>query len=49
MRCHEPASWWQGDREISAEEVAYIRTFTQSFPGLSRKELTYTLASTSGG
>jgi hypothetical protein len=43
MRRHEPASWWQGDREISAEEVAYIRTFTQSFPRLSRKELTYTL------
>ncbi len=43
MPRHEPASWWQGDREISADEVAYMRTFAQSFPGLSRKELTYTL------
>ena len=43
MPHQEPASWWQGDREISADEVAYMRTFTQSFAGLSRKELTYTL------
>jgi hypothetical protein len=43
MRCHENTTWWQGDREISAEDVAYIRTFTQQFPGLSRKELTSTL------
>ena len=43
MPRQENASWWQGDREISAQDVAYIRTFTQSFPGLSRKELTYTL------
>ena len=34
---------WQGDREIFPEDIAYIRTFTQQFPGLSRKELTYTL------
>jgi hypothetical protein len=43
MAHHKPARWWQGDREICAEDVAYIRTFTQSFPRLSRKELTYTL------
>ncbi len=34
---------WQGDREIFPEDIAYIRTFAQQFPGLSRKELTYTL------
>jgi len=34
---------WQGDREITLDDIAYIRTFTQQFPGLSRKELTYTL------
>jgi len=34
---------WQGDREITAEEIVYIRTFAQRFSGLSRKELTYTL------
>jgi hypothetical protein len=39
MPRHEPASWWQGDGKISADDVAYMR----SFPGLSRKELTYTL------
>ena len=43
MPRHEAASWWQGDREISADDVAYMRSFVQSFPGLSRKELTYTL------
>ncbi|MEA3275909.1 MAG: DUF4338 domain-containing protein [Pseudomonadota bacterium] len=43
MPRHEPASWWQGDREISADDVAYMRSFVRSFPGLSRKELTYTL------
>ena len=39
----EHRTWWQGDREIVAEEVAYIRNFAQRFPRLSRKELTYTL------
>jgi len=43
MPCDENAIWWQGDREISPEDIAYIRRFTQRFPGLSRKELTCTL------
>ncbi len=43
MRHHEPAMWWQGDREFSAEDIARMRTVAQRFPGLSRKELTYTL------
>lgn len=34
---------WQGDREITLDDIAYIRTFSQDFPGLSRKELTFTL------
>ena len=37
------ATWWQGDREIFPEDVAYIRTFVKRFPGLSRTELTCTL------
>jgi len=43
MLRQENATWWQGDREIVAEDVAYIRTFVKRFPGLSRTELTYTL------
>jgi len=43
MRRHKNATWWQGDREIFPEDIAYIRTFCQRFRGLSRKELTYTL------
>ena len=43
MRCEEDATWWQGDREISAKDVAYMRNVTKRFPGLSRKELTFTL------
>jgi hypothetical protein len=43
MRCDENATWWQGDREISAEDVTYVRSVAKRFPGLSRKELTYTL------
>lgn len=43
MRHEESATWRQGDREISAEDIAYMRTIAQRFPGLSRKELTYTL------
>lgn len=43
MPRHEEATWWQGDREIAAKDIAYIRTFAKRFPGLSRTELTYTL------
>lgn len=43
MRCDEDATWWQGDREISAKDVAYMRSMAKRFPGLSRKELTFTL------
>ncbi|MCP4239262.1 MAG: hypothetical protein GY772_01755, partial [bacterium] len=39
----EDATWWQGDREIFAEDVAYIRTFAKRFPALSRTELTCTV------
>ena len=39
----EDATWWQGDREIFAEDVAYIRTFAKRFPTLSRTELTCTV------
>jgi phage FluMu protein Com len=43
MLHEENATWWQGDREIFPEDVAYIRTFAKRFPGLSRTELTCTL------
>jgi hypothetical protein len=43
MRREENATWWQGDREFFAEDVAYIRTTVKRFPGLSRSELTCTL------
>ena len=43
MPHHEPTTWWQGDREISAEDVVYMRTIAKRFSSLSRKELTYTL------
>ncbi len=43
MPNQESVNLWQGDREITIEDVAYIRTFAQQFSGLSRKELTYTL------
>ena len=43
MRHHESATWWQGDREISAEDIADMRAVAKRFPGLSRTELTYTL------
>ena len=39
----ENATWWQGDREIAPEDIAYIRRFAQRFPSLSRTELTCTL------
>jgi hypothetical protein len=34
---------WQGNREIRAEDIAYIRHLFQRFRGFSRTELTYTL------
>ena len=43
MPSDENAICWQGDREISPEDIAYIRRFTQQFSRLSRKELTFTL------
>ena len=43
MPNQESVNLWQGDREITIEDIAYIRSFTQQFSGLSRKELTYTL------
>ena len=43
MRQQASTTWWQGDREIVAKDVAYIRTFVKRFPGLSRTELTFTL------
>jgi len=39
----DTAALWQGDREITLNDIGYIRTFAQRFPGLSRRELTYTL------
>lgn len=35
--------WRQGGRDITPEDLAYIRTFAERFPGLSRTELTATL------
>jgi len=43
MRHSRSAIRWQGDRQIVAEDIAYIRALAQRFPGLSRTELTYTL------
>jgi hypothetical protein len=43
MPGEENTTWWQGDREISPEEIAYIGRFAEQFRGLSRKELTCTL------
>ena len=43
MPNQEAIALWQGDREITLDDIAYIRTFAQQFPGLSRKELTNTL------
>ena len=43
MQRQDNATWWQGDREIGSDEVAYIRTFVKRFPGLSRTELTCTV------
>ena len=34
---------WQGNREIRAEDIAYIRTLIQRFPRLARTELADTL------
>ena len=38
-----PITWRQGGRDITPEELTYIRTFAERFPGLSRTELTATL------
>jgi hypothetical protein len=43
MPNQESVNLWQGNREITLDDIAYIRTFAQQFPGLSRKELTNTL------
>lgn len=43
MRFHDYSLWWQGDRAIFPEDIAYIRTIAKRFPGLSRTELTCTL------
>jgi len=43
MRRQLSVLMWQGDREIFPEDIAYIRTLAQRFPGLSRRELTCTL------
>ncbi len=43
MLRHEEATWWQGGREITPEDVAYIRTVAKRFATLSRTELTCTL------
>jgi len=43
MRRQASAVMWQGDREIFPEDIAYIRSLAQRFPGLSRTELTCTL------
>lgn len=43
MLRQQNTTWWQGDREIFPEDVAYIRTLVKRFPGLSRTELTCTL------
>ena len=43
MQQQASTTWWQADREIVAEDVAYIQSFVKRFPGLSRTELTCTL------
>lgn len=43
MRFHDHSPWWQGDRAIFPQDIAYIRTLAKRFPGLSRTELTCTL------
>ena len=43
MRDQDVTTWWQGDREITPEDLAYIRAFIERFPGLARSELTATL------
>ena len=43
MQRQDNATWWQGDREITPDNVAYIRAFAKRFAGLSRTELTCTL------
>ncbi len=36
----------QGDREIFSEDIDHIRTILEKFPGLSRREVVYTLCET---
>ena len=43
MLSHDQVTWWQGDREIFPQDIAYIRAVAKRFPGLSRTELTCTL------
>jgi len=43
MQRQKDATWWQGDRQISPEEVTYMRGFVKRFPGLSRTEVIATL------
>ena len=40
---------WQGNREIRAEDIAYIRTLIQRFPRLARSELATRCANIWGG
>ncbi len=39
----EELSLWQSNREIGAQDIAYIRSFIKRWPRLTRTELTYTL------
>ena len=43
MSRFEGSVLWQGNREIGAEDIAYIRTLIQRFPRLARSELADTL------
>lgn len=42
LQCEE-VRLWQSNREIGAEDIAYIRSFIKRWPRLARSELTYTL------
>ncbi len=42
LQCEE-SILWQSNRQIGAEDIAYIRSFIKRWPRLSRTELTYTL------
>jgi Domain of unknown function (DUF4338) len=43
MSPSEGSVLWQGNREVCAEDIAYIRTLIQRFPRLARSELADTL------